>query len=279
MNAEQLRELGFQLESRAPGGESGGAWFATAADGERVLLKWFAGESMVEHYAALLPALDVLRSRGVPVPEYPFVRAVDGWTLSAQQVLRGRSFPTAPPQLVDRMIECIGAAAGILAPQSAAALPWGESVIHALTIGEEGWAEHGSLRTHSDRSRRILDFVESVGADAEVGCLPTSGLVHFDLHTDNVLALEDGTLSGIIDWEGACAGDHRYDLVAYAFDLDGHGQQIWERVEALVEPRVLRAYAAHMTLRRTDWAIRQRPEDVPRQLSRAERVLDRYGAQ
>ncbi len=73
-------------------------------------------------------------------------------------------------------------------------------------------------------------------------------------------------------------GDHRYDLVAYAFDLDGHGQQIWDRVEPLVEPHMLRAYVAHMALRRTDWAIRHHPKDVPRQLDRAERLLDRYGA-
>jgi aminoglycoside phosphotransferase (APT) family kinase protein len=279
VNAELLRDLGFQLEGRAPGGESGGAWFAIAADGERVLLKWVAGEGMADRYAVLLPALEVLRSRGVPVPEYPLVRAVDGWTLSAQQVLPGRSFPTAPPKLVDRMIECVSAAAGIVGPPQPAPAPqgWSESVIHALTVGEDGWAEHGSLRAHSDRTRRIIDFVESVGADADAGWFPTSGLVHFDLHTDNVLALDDGTLTGIIDWEGACAGDHRYDLVAYAFDLDGHGQQIWERVEPLVEWHVLRAYAAHMTLRRTDWAIRHRPEDVPRQLDRAERVLDRFG--
>jgi len=223
VNPEQLRDLGFQLEGRAPGGESGGAWFAIAADGARVVLKWFADEGVADRYAVLLPALDVLRSRGVPVPEYPFVRAVDGWTLSAQQVLPGRSFPIAPPRLVDRMIECVGAAA------------------------EPSW-------------------------------FPTSGLVHFDLHTDNVLALDDGTLTGIIDWEGACAGDHRYDLVAYAFDLDGHGQQIWDRVEPLVEPHMLRAYVAHMALRRTDWAIRHHPENVPRQLDRAERLLDRYGA-
>ena len=31
MKAEQLRDLGFQLEGRAHGGESGGAWFAIAA--------------------------------------------------------------------------------------------------------------------------------------------------------------------------------------------------------------------------------------------------------
>lgn len=278
MNPEQLRDFGFQLEGRAPGGESGGAWFAIAADGSRVVLKWFDGENMADRYAVLLPTLDVLRSRGVPVPEYSFVRAVDGWTLSAQQVLPGRSFPVAPPPLVDRMIECIGAAAGVAGgPQPEPAEGWGEFVIRTLTIGEYGW-EHNSLRAHSDRSRRILEFVESVAADAEPSWFPASGLVHFDLHTDNVLALDDGTLTGIIDWEGACVGDERYDLVAYAFDLDGHGQQIWDRVEPAVEPRVLRAYVAHMALRRTAWAIGHHAEDVPRQLNRAERLLDHYGA-
>ena len=128
MNPEQLRDLGFQLEGRAPGGESGGAWFAIAADGARVVLKWFADEGVADRYAVLLPAIDVLRSRGVPVPEYPFVRAVDGWTLSAQQVLPGRSFPIAPPRLVDRMIECVGAAAGIVGgPQPVPALRGGAS--------------------------------------------------------------------------------------------------------------------------------------------------------
>jgi hypothetical protein len=52
VNPEQLRDLGFQLEGRAPGGESGGAWFAIAADGARVVLKWFADEGV----PALSPA-------------------------------------------------------------------------------------------------------------------------------------------------------------------------------------------------------------------------------
>jgi Ser/Thr protein kinase RdoA (MazF antagonist) len=277
VKTEQLRDLGFELEGRAPGGESGGAWFAKAADGTRVVLKWFADEGAADRYAMLLPALDVLRSRGVPVPEYPFVRAVDGWLLSAQQFLPGRSFPAWPPQLVDRMIECVSAAAGIGGPQPATTLEsWGEFMVHTLTVGEDDWVQHDSLRTHSDRSRRLIDAIESVGAAASPSWFPTGGLVHFDLHTDNVLALDDGTLTGIIDWEGACAGDHRYDLVAFAFDLDGHGQQIWDRIEPLVEPRVLRAYVAHLALDRTDWAIRHHPEDVPRQLDRAERVFERY---
>jgi aminoglycoside phosphotransferase (APT) family kinase protein len=103
--------------------------------------------------------------------------------------------------------------------------------------------------------------------------------VHLDLHTDNILAGDDGALTGIIDWDGACAGDHRFDLVTFAYDLDGHDQPIWDVVEATgIELRVLRAYVAHHALRFTSAQVRHHTDDVPRQLDRAERVLDRYGA-
>src|SRR4029450_1924206 len=141
--------------------------------------------------------------------------------------------------------------------------------------------------------------VEAVGADADPAWFPTDGLRHLDLHTDNNLASDhrtptriihqeggtplpsaDGPLTGIIDWEGACAGDPRFDLVRFAYDLDGHDQPVWDAVEATgIERRVLRAYVAHHALRCTSWQIHHHTDDVPRQLDRAERVLDRYEAQ
>jgi aminoglycoside phosphotransferase (APT) family kinase protein len=121
--------------------------------------------------------------------------------------------------------------------------------------------------------------VQAVGTDADPAWFPTDGLVHLDLHTDNILAGDDGTLTGIIDWEGACAGDPRFDLVRFAYDLDGHDQPVWDVVEATgIEWRVLRAYVAHHALRCTSWQIYHHTDDVPRQLDRAERVLDRYEA-
>lgn len=279
MNRELLRELGFVLGARA-GGDSQGAWFATAPDGTPIVLKWLPDETMADRYAVLLPALDELRTRGVPVPEYPHVIAVDGWTLSAQRRLPGRSHDTWSPAIVERVVECVDAKRGIAGPRPAPDLrPWGEFVVHSLTVGEDGWAMHDSLRTASPRSAAVVDRVQAVGADADPTWFPDDGLVHLDLHTDNVLISDDGGLTGIIDWEGACAGDHRFDLVAVAFDLDGHGQSVWDLVDAAAfDSRVLRAYVAHMVLKFTDWAIRHHPEDVPRQLDRAERVLDRYEA-
>ena len=280
MKPATLRALGFDLGARAAAGESGGGWFATAPDGSPVLLKWFPDEGMAARYEVLIPALDELRSRGVPVPEYPHVLAVDGWTLSAQRVLRGASVDNPTPVMVAQVAGCVAAMAGIACPlPTPDRRPWGEFVVHALTAGADVWAMHEPLRTAGARAAAVLDRVEGVGAAADPSWFPTDGLVHLDLHTDNVLAGEDGTLTGIIDWEGACGGDPRFDLVRFAFDLDGHDQPVWEVVEATgIEPRVLRAYAAHHALQCTSWAIRHHPEDVPRQLARAERVLDRYDA-
>ena len=279
VNGDRLRELGFELGDRAEGGQSEGAWFATASDGTPVVLKFFAGDTMAGRYALLLPALDELRSSGVPVPEYVDVLTVDGWTVSAQRVVPGASVRNPPPEIVERVFESTAAMAGI-----ACALPapgragWGASVVHTLTVGVDGWAMHEPMVTGNSRSAAVLERVRAVGADADPAWFPTGGLVHLDLHTDNVLA-DDGRLTGIIDWEGACAGDPRFDLVRYAFDLDGHDQPVWDLVEATgIEPRVLRAYVAHHALRCTSWAIQYHLEDVPRQLDRAERVLDRYGA-
>jgi aminoglycoside phosphotransferase (APT) family kinase protein len=280
MNRARLRELGFELGARAEGGESEGAWFAAAPDGEPVVLKWFPEEAMADRYAVLLPGLDELRSRGVPVPEYPYVLSVDGSTLSAQQVLPGASVRNPAPAIVERVMECVAAMAGIACPLPAPGLAaWGASVVQTLIVGLDGWAMHEPLRTGDRRSAAVLERVEAVGADADPAWFPADGLVHLDLHTDNVLADDDGRLTGIIDWDGACAGDPRFDLVRYAFDLDGHDQPIWDIVEATgIEPQVIRAYVAHHALRCTAWAIGHRPADVPRQLDRAERVLDRYEA-
>jgi hypothetical protein len=68
VNRARLRELGFELGARAEAGVSDeGAWFATGPDGASVVLKWFPDETVTDRYAVLLPGLDELRSRGVPV--------------------------------------------------------------------------------------------------------------------------------------------------------------------------------------------------------------------
>jgi aminoglycoside phosphotransferase (APT) family kinase protein len=272
----RLLQLGFDL-ARPLGGRSQGAWLATAPDGAPIVLKWSPGEAMAERYAALLPGLNELRARGVPVPEYLHVSIFDGGTLSAQRFVPGRSEDNPSPEIVNAMVKCIAAKAGIAGPPPAARERlWGAFVVHTSTAGEDGWAMHEPLRTAGPRCADVLRRIEAVGADADPSWFPTDGLVHLDLHTDNVL-IDNGKLSGIIDWEEACAGDHLFDLVAFAFDLDGHNQPVWDVVDATdFDPKVIGAYVALLALKCTASAILHGPDDVPRQLDRAERVFDRY---
>ncbi len=276
MNRARLLQLGFKL-GRAFGGRSQGAWFATAPDGAPVVLKWSPDETMVDRYAMLLPGLDELRARGVPVPEYLHVIPLGGGTLSAQRFLPGQSEDNPSPAVVDAIVESVAAKAGIAGPPPADDQPtWGAFVVHTLTVGRSGWGMHEPLRTWDRRTAVVLDRIEAVGADADPNWFPDDGLVHLDLHTDNVL-IDDDTLSGIIDWEEACAGDHQYDLVQFAFDLDGHDQPVWDIIDAVgFEPQVLRAYIALLVLKCTSSAILHHPEDMARQLDRAKRVFDRY---
>ena len=281
MNRARLRELGFELGARAEAGVSDeGAWFATAPDGAPVVLKWFPDETVAERYAVLLPAST---SSDRAASRCPSTHTSSPST--AGRCRRSRSCRVRRCATRHRRWWSRWSSASPPWPVSPVRCrrpdlrPWGASVVHTLTVGVDGWAMHEPLRTGGRRSAAVLDRMEAVGADADPAWFPTDGLVHLDLHTDNILAGDDGTLTGIIDWEGACAGDPRFDLVRFAYDLDGHDQPVWDVVEATgIEPRVLRAYVAHHALRCTSWQIHHHTDDVPRQLDRAERVLDRYEA-
>lgn len=275
MNRERLAELGFVLGDRATGGASQGAWFATGPDGAAVVLKWFPDQNLVDRYAQLLPALDELWGRGVPVPRYRHVLPIDGGTITAQQMLPGRSEDNPSPAVVDALVDAIAAKAGITGPATEVG-SWGDFVVETLTVGRAGWAAHEPMCTHGPRTADLLDRIHAIGAEADPSWFREDGLVHLDLHTDNVL-IDNGALTGIIDWDGACAGDHRFDLAAFVFDLDGHDQPIWEIVDAVgFAPEVLRAYVAVLALKSTSSTIQHRPNDLSRQLDRAERVFARY---
>lgn len=277
MNRARLKSLGFEL-GHAFGGRSQGAWFATAADGSPVVLKWTADPAMADRYAALIPGLDALRARRVPVPQYREVIPMDDGILSIQQFLPGQPQDNPSPAIINAMMKSIAAKAGIAGPPPPDGQPgWGAFVVRTLTVGRKGWGMHEPLRSWDPHTAAALDRIKVVGAGSNPDAFPDDGLVHLDLHTDNVLT-KDETLTGIIDWEEACAGDHLYDLVQYAFDLDGHGQPVWHIVDATgFDPQVLRAYIAFLVLKCTSSAIVHDPGDVPRQLDRANRVFGRYG--
>lgn len=277
---------GYDIEARAAQGESGdGAWFATDSRGRRVVLKWTTDLTAQSRFEAVGATLDALRAAGAPVPRYLTIEVVDGVLVVAQERLGGRADVAVTERTVDDILALNELQAGIPAHRHEGG--WGELLRHTLTVGEDGWCVHDSLHTWSARTRALVARVEAIGADADPAWFATTGVVHLDLHPGNLLLADDGAVVGVVDWEGATAGDHRFDLTSFAFCTAVEGtfrrggvpsmQPLWDVLEAALDPPVLRAYAAHQSLRLVDWMVRHhQPADVDRWLDASEALLARY---
>jgi hypothetical protein len=265
---------------RAAEGQSGGAWLAIDDEGRRVVIKWFPDEAVAHRYEILVRTLSALRARGYPAPRYGPILVVPGATVAVQQLLHGRSGDPATPELVAQVLAINEMQLGVMDVPLLDHSSWGALIAHSLLVGESGYCMHEPVRTWSPRAAALVERIENIGAATDRAALPISGVVHYDLHTGNLL-VDHGSLVAVIDWEGASLGDPRFDLVCFAQHLEGRGWSqlavpVWRALEATVAPSALRAYVAHIVLRLVDWQIRHQPSDVPNQLDIAERLLDRY---
>jgi hypothetical protein len=250
------------LEGPCPGGEVGAA-YVRWPDGRRSVL--------TEGRSRTGPLLDLARAAGVPTARYELSARIDGARVVVQQRLPGTPPAAVDADLVHSMITLNLRLTGLLTSYPAA-----RAVDLFLTADGPGFCLHEPLREHSKRSSRLLDWIHEVGKSAPEP--DGDDLVHLDYHPGNIL-VSGGRISGVIDWDGACRGDRRLDLVTLLFDLAWRAPHLTgpldERLSA-VDPDRLRAYWAHMSLRQVDWSIRHHDADtVDRWLTIAESRMRR----
>jgi aminoglycoside phosphotransferase (APT) family kinase protein len=130
-----------------------------------------------------------------------------------------------------------------------------------LTSDGPGFCLHQPLAGHSPRTARLLDWIHEVGAVTP----PVTGtdLVHLDYQPGNVL-VDNGRVSGVVDFDGASRGDRHLDLVTLRFDLTRRAPHLTGIVDehlTTADPDMLRGYWAHMSLRMVDWMIRHYDTD------------------
>jgi aminoglycoside phosphotransferase (APT) family kinase protein len=68
-----------------------------------------------------------------------------------------------------------------------------------------------------------------------------------------------GRISGVIDWDGACAGDRAFDLATllfYAGDQPELREILAKHYVEYFGLETLRLYLAHLIVRQLDWSIR-----------------------
>jgi aminoglycoside phosphotransferase (APT) family kinase protein len=285
--ATALRALnyarGLELELIEPlaGGAVSHATVVARPDGEELVLKWWPagnGEQAhlqwIEHAAARVEAL---RQRGWPAPRTVLTATAAGRLFMLQERLHGK--PPAPLEWahVRQLLELSRLQDGP-APHRE---PWGAMIRSSLLHGADGYCLHDPLRAHSVAGSALLDRVIAAGVDVDPDALPAPGIAHFDFHHLNVLTQGDA-VTGIVDCEGARAGDPAFDLVTLHFSSAEGGlpradqDRLWAHLTSVRGPDVLRPYVAHMALRMSSWsAVHHEATITERWIERSNEVLDR----
>lgn len=255
-----------------------GAFLVRRSDGQDAVLTWSPpppADADPEAFATARALMDLARSYGVPAPRYEDVIVLrDGGIAVLQQRLPGVRVDGVSAALVDRMAELAEMRHGLLAETPFAGVP-----CHLyLTASGPGFCHHEPLRHHNAATRELLTRIENTGA--ELGdSLDATDLVHFDYTLGNTIVDEHDPdrVTGIIDWDGARAGDLALDLVILRFDLSWRAPDLGERLERHLldstDGRTFRIAWAHASLRLVDWTIRHQPAAVDHWVALARRQL------
>ncbi|WP_405682149.1 aminoglycoside phosphotransferase family protein [Streptomyces sp. NBC_01238] len=266
-------EAGVRLIVEGPcsGGEVGAA-YVRWPDGRRSVLKSRPDTRVEDLRAGPLAVCEVLRAQGYPCPSTELAVQVGHAVALVQELLPGRPMWRLDHHGLDQALTLNASQAGLLAGRTDV-----PSMNLYLLDDGPGYCLHEPLRRHSRRGGDLERRIRSVGAD-HPHHLAGHDVVHQDFHQGNLLAV-DGSVTGVIDWDGAGRGDRRFDLVTLRFGLHANEQapDVTKRLDDLLDglpEDVLRPSWAHMSLRMADWAIRHfAPGDVGHWLDLAEQRL------
>ncbi len=279
MEERVARELGLEVITRLPGGERG-ALAVEASDGASLVLKAFP----LDEAGLLANALEVaarVRVRGVPVPD-PYWT---GTTPGSAYTLQRRCDGTVPPVLEDahaaQMLDFWEAHRDAI-PEGG---DWPERVVRALTVGDvELFAVHEPVLAAGGEAAVLLGEIIDVGRSADPSVLRRTDAMHRDWHHRNLLTRGE-TVTAVIDWEAARAGDARFDLVLLnywsgVYVGTGVSREAHERISsftaARVEPDVRRVLAALVALHQLWFVSAHRPDRLNETVTRVRRELSPY---
>ncbi|HEV2124664.1 MAG TPA: aminoglycoside phosphotransferase family protein [Chloroflexota bacterium] len=276
----------FELRGRYPVGEQGAfALSGSEVDhGQRFVLKWSHGVAIPDELRQAVSVTQRLRAVGYPAPRYrlvgvaPTLEAV----YSVQEELPGTPLGGRLDRpLLGRLLEMNALQRGqAVVPTEA----WPRPIADPVLRGGDGYCLLDPLRSYSRATATLLGVLQRLAA-ADDEHPPAGDVVHFDFQGSNIL-IAGGEISGVVDWEGCCAGDRAFDLATLFFYAGESGnaeadqvERLWRLLLERTGPQLLGVYLAHLVLRQVDWSIRFHDRAaVERWLGRADDVLRRLSA-
>jgi hypothetical protein len=243
----------FVLRGRARVGESGSTFILADTRGEQFVLKFGRGAETRPELAAQITKR--LREVGFPAPPYVCVGHDDGFKYSIQAMMPGKPNRRLNAGTMQELIAINRLQTGLggdLPPE------WPSRVIDGVLKGFEGYCVIDTLRHYSGESAAMLATLQELVARHAGDAFVTRDIVHWDFNPGNVLG--DGThITGVVDWDGACAGDRGFDLSTYLFSSYGDREvcdPLWQETLVCSGSGALAVYLAHMIVRQVDWSIR-----------------------
>ena len=254
---------GVRLLERLAGGEWG-AYLGDIADGRRVVFKPLPVHSIFaeSRVRAAVGMAESLRVGGYPAPRYLDVVVIDDQVCTLQEFVSGHVPVVLGTQHATSLIELWSS------HQAAAPVPdrsWGEALVERLRDPDS--PDQRMLRGSSDsRIRRLAMEMAAVGLETGPGLFRSGDIVHGDFHHRNLLT-DHGRVTAVIDWEGARAGDSRWDLVTLGWSSPpGSGSVdpaalalVRTEVDVSVPTEVRRPLAAAMALEKLAYGLRAGP--------------------
>ena len=252
---EQTR-IRLAVEGPCAGGQVGAA-YVRWPDGHVGVLKWRPHVTVDELRSGPLAVAGRLRTLGYPAPATELTAQIGHTVVVVQELLPGTKIDHLDVRHFDRMIDVHRIQVNALADLDDV------PAYQLYLLGDgPGYCLHEPLRQFSRRTAALERQISRCGAE-HPGHLPGNDAVHGDFHPGNILAAHGG-ITGVVDWDGAGRGDHRFDLIVLRFGIhpDRADREVIERLDTLLDAlpeAILRPAWAHMSLRMTDWAIRHFP--------------------
>jgi len=223
-------------------------------------------------------ATDLLRSIGYPAPRYLFIRQAPGGIYTIQSALPGSPMRSVTLTLLPRLLELNRLQMGRAIPGRK---DWHQEVISTVLFGGDGYCLHEAMQQYSRDTADLLEELQAIVVAHQDEPHRTSDIVHGDFQHTNIL-VHDEQISGVVDWEGTCAGDCIFDIATlffYSYDVVEVREWLWDHMLKRASLKLLSVYFAHLILRQVDWSLRYHDQATSeRYITRGRMLLQEIGA-
>ena len=264
----------YELINRFDRGEWG-AYRIAEPDKKSVVLKFFthlSNTNIVDADPELAKDItDTLLSLGYPVPKYIYTGRIGKGLYWLQQELSGKPLWQNPTvEQIEKVLSFL-----LLQKNQAVSEKQNYSLIIKDTVFGNRLGGLRSIQNYSPEMSEFLDNLMLSVKDLERLSLPKSDIVHGDFSYHQVM-VDDGKITGIIDWQEAGCGDWLVDLTRLIYSLHDRphlATPIVKKVKKEDLPRI-RLYTAFTTIEMLLWPIQQNQMNVENSFNKAKSAVN-----